>query len=99
MTQFKLTDEMIKDIEDKVNKALDEGTIEQLCDFPEGSFMTICWIIMDLTTGEAKVIEPIELYSEKPKDDEIDDEFDWIDDEDDPVCDKLTFGDIEYNDP
>jgi hypothetical protein len=68
MSAFKLSEEMIKEIEDKVNKALDEE-VGKKSDLPVGSFTTICWIILDLTSDEIQVIEPVEIY---PEDDEYD---------------------------
>ena len=59
---------MIKEIEAKVNEALDKEIAKKL-DLPAGSFATICWIILDLTSSEIQVIEPIETY---PEDDDYD---------------------------
>ena len=59
---------MIKEIESNVNAVLDKE-IAKKSDFPAGSFMTICWIILDLNTNEIQVIEPIETY---PEDDDYD---------------------------
>lgn len=69
MAEFKLSEEMIKDIEDKVNKVLDEEVGKKV-DLPAGAFTTICWVILDLTSSEIQIIEPIETYLE-------DDEYDF----------------------
>lgn len=80
---FKLTEEMIKEIEEKVNKNLidvNNGMNERILDtgyYNEDSFFAACWVIINIEDRNVQVIDPIDSYD---------------DDEDE-------FGDIEYNDP
>jgi hypothetical protein len=71
---FKLTDKMIKEIESKVNKGFDDGIIERCSDLPDGSFVTMCEIIIDVCSGNVAVIDPVKTY-----DDDEDEEFDYGD--------------------
>jgi hypothetical protein len=73
---FKLTEEMIKEIEEKVNNGLDEvndGMKERLmadnC-YNKYSFFAACWITIDIEDAKVKVIDPIESYDEDEEDDE-----------------------------
>lgn len=73
---FKLTDEMIKQIEDKVNKGLidvNNGMKERLiaagC-YDECSFLPVCWVTIDIGDSKARVIDPIRSCdSEEDEDD------------------------------
>lgn len=76
MTEFKLTDEMIREIEEKVNKGLEDvndGMKERLiaanCYNPE-SFFSACWIIIDINDSKVTVIDPLPNYVNEEDDDE-----------------------------
>lgn len=58
---FKLTEEVIKEIEEKVNKNLidvNNGI------YNEDSFFAACWIIINIEDGEVQVIDPIDSYDD-----------------------------------
>lgn len=73
---FKLTDEMIKSIEEKVNNGLvdvNSGMKDRLiaagC-YNECSFFAACWVTIDIENSNVMVIDPIrDLYDEDEDDD------------------------------
>ena len=69
---FKITDEIIKSIEEKVNKCLNDGTIERCSHLPAGSFVSIGELIVDISTGKASVIDPVKTYNEDDCDEDCD---------------------------
>ena len=76
---FKLTEEIIKQIEEKVNKGLadvDNGMKERLiasgC-YNRESFFTACWVAINIEDSTVTVIEPIHSYDDVEDDDEFDD--------------------------
>jgi hypothetical protein len=74
---FKLTEELIKEIEDKVNNTLsyiDNGVKESLSHLENPSF-TVCWLIVDVNSGNVNVIDPI--FTEDEEEDEEDNEWEW----------------------
>lgn len=75
--QFKLTEEMIAEIEEKVNKGLDDvnnGMKDRLISagcYNEDSFFAACWITIDISDGKVQVIDPIETYDEDEEEEDI----------------------------
>lgn len=75
--QFKLTEEMISEIEEKVNSGLSEvrnGMKERLVKagcYTEWSFVTVCEIGIEIETERVIVTDPIPTYD----DDEEEEDF------------------------
>lgn len=70
-TQFKLTPEMIAEIEEKVNKGLEDvnnGMKERLVNagcYTEWSFVSVCEIGITIEDLKVSVIEPIQTYDDE----------------------------------
>ncbi|MDD4588940.1 MAG: hypothetical protein PHG06_00725 [Parabacteroides sp.] len=73
---FKLTAEMIQQIEEKVNNGLvdiNDGMKERLiaanCYNPL-SRISVCWITIDIEDSKVRVIDPIQSYDDDEEDEE-----------------------------
>jgi hypothetical protein len=79
---FKLTEEMIKEIEEKVNARLEEvkGMKERLINagcYNDWSFFAACWITIDIENSKIKVIDPIKSDDDDDDEEEEDDLENW----------------------
>jgi hypothetical protein len=64
---FKLTPEMIVEIEEKVNNCLDDvhnGMKERLSHLCDPS-ITACWVIVNVFSENVNVIDPIQSYEDE----------------------------------